>query len=79
MKTIIILILLLSGCAVTTTITPGENGSIVIKSKSDSIVTYKTAAIEASVNNQGKTPIAETILTGTLARVVSNPVTMEPE
>ena len=76
-STVFLIILILSGCAVKTKVITPANEEYQVVSQSDAIVSYKDKSVEIHVDNRGRTPIAETILTGTMARAVSNPVNVE--
>lgn len=57
------IMLVMVGCATTTTITDPElSGPVVIKSKSDSMVTYNKEKGEVTVDNRGRPNIFESIL-----------------
>ena len=74
--TIILITSIIAGCAVATTVTT-PNSQYIVKSQTDAIVSYTDDNVQISVDNRGRTPIAETILTGTVARAVSTPVQID--
>ena len=76
-STVFLIILLCAGCSVTTEVRSPDGNVYQVRSQSDAIVSYEDETVKIHVDNRGRTPIAETILTGTVARAVSNPVTVD--
>jgi len=59
---LIIILLFMTGCVVTTTYQTPDGLTYVVKSKSDALVTVKTESHEITVDNRGRPSAFELIL-----------------